>query len=362
VDVRQIAENLRVKYILEGSIQRKIDRIRIAAKLIDGETGRHIWSDRWDRPAEDLFTVQSELSETVARRLASYGVIEQAELQIAKRKLPEDLGAYELFLLGLEAQHKQTKEGMDEALHLLGKAVERDPNLARAWVALGWTHAASVGFGADAEIAKKGEEEAAKRALALDPMDGEAHALMGEVYAFRGDFTRALAAFERALSLNPNNTASLMVYSLWASALGQPEQGAEAADRLIRLDPNYPVWVGHGASYAYFMVGRYEDVLRVLERIPNENLRYWELVYRAASYAVLGRTDEAKAAVAYALTRFPDLSIEGFLSNTPYSDAEQRRLIETMRQAGFPACATDDLARSSAAVHLPECRGAQPPA
>ncbi|MCI0430170.1 MAG: hypothetical protein L0210_06465 [Rhodospirillales bacterium] len=127
------------------------------------------------------------------------------------------------------------------------------------------------------------------------------------------------------------------------------------------MDPNYPVWVGHGASYAYFMVGRYEDVIRVLERIPNENLRYWELVYRAASYAVLGRTDETKSAVAYTLTRFPDLSVEGFLSNTPFSDAEQQRLIETMRKAGFPPCAEDNLAGMPNAVKLPECGSGESP-
>jgi tetratricopeptide (TPR) repeat protein len=137
---------------------------------------------------------------------------------------------------------------------------------------------------------------------------------------------------------------------------GHPERGAEAADRAIRLNPNYEPFHAYDFSYGYFVVGRYEDTLRVLERLPKENYTFYSWVLRAASYAALGRTAEAKAAVSDALAHHPDLSIEGLTGTEGWSDSERKWMIERMRAAGFPPCAKPDVvAKNPQLVRLPEC-------
>src|SRR5262249_20135919 len=136
-----------------------------------------------------------------------------------------------------------------------------------------------------------------------------------------------------------------------------PERGAEAADRALRLNPNYQIWASYNFQYAYFMSGRYEDALRILERIPVENYNFYCWVYRAASYAALGRSEKAKAAAADALKHYPDLTIEGVTGTPDLGEAERQRLVGPMRAAGFPVCAKPEtLARFPQLVRLPECQ------
>ena len=158
------------------------------------------------------------------------------------------------------------------------------------------------------------------------------------------------------MRLNPGDADVLSGYSAWAVGFGHPERAAEAADRAIRLNPSYPLSQAPSFSYAYFSVGRYEDALRVLERLPKENYLFYSWVLRAASYAALGHAAEAKAALSDALQHFPDLTIEGLTGTPDWSDADRKRLNETMRAAGFPVCASDEtLAKNPKLIRLPEC-------
>ena len=152
----------------------------------------------------------------------------------------------------------------------------------------------------------------------------------------QGNFGPSEAEFDTALRLNPGDADILAEYSSWASAFGRVEQAAQAADRAIRLNPNYQVWQGFQFSWAYFSVGRFEDALRILERLPKEKYQPSSWVMLAASYAALGREPQAKATVAETLTRNPDLTIEGFTGTADNSDADRIRLIGPMRVAGFP--------------------------
>jgi TolB-like protein/class 3 adenylate cyclase/Flp pilus assembly protein TadD len=368
VDVRQVGRDLNVRYVLEGSIQRQGEQIRATAQLVDAASGAHLWSERWDRPARDVFAVQTEIAEQVASRLGGWGVVVRAERQAARRARPEDLTAYELYLRGIEVIEGGTKESTDEAVRLFAQAVEKDPEFARAWTALASAHDYTVSFGADLGTAEAKAKQAAERAVALDPRDAEAHRALGEVLATLGAFPRAEAAFEAALRLNPGSAGILANYAAWAGTFGKPERGAEAADRAIRLNPNYSFGAANRFRAAYFAAGRYEDALRMVERQPPEQRTMSGLVDRAASYAALGRTEEARAAVADALERLPDLSIQGFLSQPSLSDAERKRYAELMRLAGFPPCMrSEDMAKLDTAFRLPECppveamNGAGPP-
>ena len=172
----------------------------------------------------------------------------------------------------------------------------------------------------------------------------------------RGDFAPSEAEFDTALRLHPGDADILAEYSSWASGFGRPERGAEAADRAIRLNPNYQIWQGFQFSWAYFSTGRYEDSLRILERLPKDKYALFSWVVRAAGYAALGRSAEAKAAFSDAFTHFPDVTIEGFAGTPDWSEADRKRLIGPMRAAGFPACAKPEtLAKNPQLVRLPEC-------
>ena len=181
VDIREVGRALNVAYALEGSIQRQGGRVRITAQLLDAESGTHLWSERWDRPVEDVFAVQTEIAELVTNRLGGgTGLVVGAERSLARRKRPENLTAYELYLLGGEKIEQLTSESIKESIQLLTRAVELDPGLARAWVELYHAHNLSKAFGIeDAETARKAGMEAAKRAVALDPGDAEAHSVLG---------------------------------------------------------------------------------------------------------------------------------------------------------------------------------------
>ncbi|MER8575314.1 tetratricopeptide repeat protein [Mesorhizobium sp. M1338] len=357
VDVRQIAAALHVGYVLEGSIQRQGTRVRINAQLIEAASGNHLWSDRWDRPDQDVFAVQTEIAEQVTNRLGGgAGLIQETGRTAAKRKRPENLNAYEYYLLGTEKLEQMTKADIEEAIRLLTRAVELDPGLARAWVELYHSHSLLASFGVNPESERKVAVEAAERAVRLDPSDAEAHAVLGMSFGERGDLARAKIELDTALRMAPGSAEILTFYVGWASTFGEPERGVELVDQVIRLDPNYPLWATGVFSYAYFMVGRYEDALKMQARMTLEtyNLPKWSM--RCGSFADLGRTEDAKACVAEALKRFPDLTIEAMANEPGLSDAEHQRFIETMRKAGFPTCASPEaLAKFAKPQRLPEC-------
>jgi TolB-like protein/class 3 adenylate cyclase/Tfp pilus assembly protein PilF len=357
VDVRQVGKDLNVRYVLEGSIQRQSDRVRITGQLIDAESGAHVWSERWDRSVQDVFAVQSELAEAVAGELGGYtGTIVTADREVAKRKQPQDLTTYDLYLLGVEAKNRETKEGVEEAIRLLKQSLDIDPKFARAWTGLAWSYSVLAGFLDDPREVGKAQADAARRAVELDPADAEAHAALAYVHGTAGDLPRVEAELDKALSLNPNSADILTFYAGWASSFGKAEEGMTAAERAMRLNPNMPAWALNSFRYAYFMVGRYEDALRMQDRRPRESYQRYDYVFRAASLAALGRVDEARAAVAETLKQFPNITVEGFAGAPEWSEAERRRLTETMRKAGFPICADKvDLKNMPGIRRLSEC-------
>jgi TolB-like protein/class 3 adenylate cyclase/Tfp pilus assembly protein PilF len=360
-DVRQIGRDLKVRYVLEGSIQRQDERIRATAQLIDTTTGAHVWSQSWDRPEQDFFAVQTEIANHISSQLEmTTGPIKNADLGVARRKQPQSLTAYELTLLGVEKQLSPTAESVAESTEILKKAVAIDPGYARAWSSLAESYSMAANYGADWEGSNRAAMEAAERAVALDPNDDATRAALGEILAHNGEFGRAKTELDIALRLNPGSFTVLTNYLSWASAFGEPALGAELADRAVRLNPNYKPWASGGLRYAYFMAGRYEDALKVMERQTPDNYSKYAWAERAGILAVLGRKAEAEATVKEALQRYPDLTIEAISNDQAFSAAEHQRHIETMRLAGFPPCATPEaLAKLTKPVRLEECSADQ---
>jgi TolB-like protein/class 3 adenylate cyclase/Tfp pilus assembly protein PilF len=364
VDIRAVGKALDVGYVLEGSVQRSGEQVRVTAQLIEADRGTHLWSERWDRPATDVFAVQAEVAEQVATRLAaSGGAILEAERVAGRRARPEDLEAYDLYRMGQEAMGHLTKESIEEAIRWLEQAVDQDPRLARAWVALAAAHDLTMRYGADADTARAAAMQAIRRGVELDPQDEAAHATLGHILGMAGDLPRAKAEFETALRLNPSDVGILTSYAGWASKFGEPERGAQAADRAIRLNPNYSASAAGYYKLAYMMAGRYEDALRLVEHEDPLTRTRGGWVQAAVTYAALGRQGEARATVLEALNRYPDLTTESFALNSPgYTDTERQRLVEGMQSAGFPPCIKpEQLQAMTAPVHrLPECQTVSP--
>ena len=262
-----------------------------------------------------------------------------------------------MYLLGTEKLEQINQADVEEAIRLLNRAVEIDPGLARAWVELFHSHCVMTGFGVETEKNFQLATEAAQRAVRLDPSDAEAQAVYAMSFGIANDLARAKTEFDIALRMAPNQFEILTFYIGWASTFGEPDRGAQLVDEAVRLNPSYPLWSARIFAYAYFMAGRYDDALRMLDRVEAENLgtRMWP--FRAGALAALGRDAEAKAAVLEALKWYPNITIEGTTNAPGYSEAERKRIAETMRLAGFPPCAKPEaLAKIEKPLRLPECQ------
>ena len=262
VDVRVVGKDLNVRYVLEGSLQRQDDRIRVSAQLVDTISGEHVWADRFDRSVDNVFAIQSEISDQVTSVLAGYiGAIKKAEIQAAKRKRPADLGAFELYLLGLDASYRQSEAGLKEGVEYYKRALAADPTLSRAYSGLAHNYQLlSLPVGDPSELQRL-QLESAIHAVELDQSDPFAHIMLAFAKGFQGDMQGAESELEEARHLAPNSFDVLSAYASWANSFGKGEAGAEAADQAIRLNPNYPSWNAHDFNYAFFMVGRNERCL-----------------------------------------------------------------------------------------------------
>ena len=360
VDVRQVGKDLNVGYVLEGSIQRQDESVRVTGQLIDASTGAHVWSERWDRQAEDVFAVQTEVAEKVAAALGgslTMGQISRAELQRAKRLRPNDLTAYDYFQLGKEL--KATFSNIDQGIEYLTKAVTLDPQLARAYSVRAWLHNFSIAFGADAATALQRMIADAEKAVALDPQDCESLATLAFARGlFQSRWAEAETQFRSAVEMCPANSHTLILAASGFSFLGKAEEGAGFADRALRLDPRMTPANLSGAKDAYYIAKRYEDTIDAVMQMPEEHRGRDSWVMLAGSYARLGRTEEAAEAKAKLLKVFPNVSAERVI-NEDYVYARQEDedlFVDGFRVAGLPVCMTaEEIAQFPTAKPRPEC-------
>ncbi|HEX2447484.1 MAG TPA: hypothetical protein VHK26_04770 [Methyloceanibacter sp.] len=216
-DVRTIGRDLGVRYVLEGSIQPSGNQIRVTAQLVDTKTGGHVWCNRYLRPATDLFDVQSDVTEKIVGTLIGYaGAVAEAERSLIRRKAPSDLTAYDTYLLGMEAKHTVTKEGLDEGERLLRKSLEIDPQLARAYVGLAYVYEYRIDFGLGTSVADNLAKlmDSMRNAVRLDPNDGETQLVLGHAFAYHGMPEQALEQFAKAEALAPHN-ADVLILIAW---------------------------------------------------------------------------------------------------------------------------------------------------
>jgi len=348
-DIRTVGRDLGVRYVLEGSIQPSGDQIRVTAQLIDTTTGGHVWSDRYDRAATDLFTVQNDVTGKIAATLTGYeGAVAAAERSLLRRKPPSDLTAYEFYLLGMEAKHGGgsggvTKEGLEKAETLFRKALEIDPELARAYVGLVWVQFYLIDLGLAASIDEPLSKmmEAAEKAVQLDPNDGETHLVLGTAYAYHGKREHALAEFAKAETLAPSNADLLLILAWSLPQFGQSPQAVSLADRALKLNPHYPDWYNQGLSLAFYFGEQYDRSIKY--RLLVKEFHALDYAFLAMANAYLGRMGEAEAAATNAMKLDPTWIAEQYLSEAGgYAEKEAELFVDGALKAGLPACVPAD--------------------
>ena len=361
VDVRQVAKDLNVNYVLAGSIQHRDNRLRVTVQLLDASTGAEIWSERWDRPTADLFAVQAEIADKVARTLvgnagSDTGPIKKQMLAEAKKRQPANLSAYQFVLLAREQTVIGSKEGNAKAWEYVEKAIALDPSLANAYALRAWL---ILGHDNPWEARSKEFESDLRLALALEPTNYAAQA--GLIYYFggMGKWAELTAQIERALRDNPTNTLVLVHASLQMPYLGRPEEGAKMADLALRRDPHMPWAYLNNLANPYFFSRQFERTIELVDQIPDKSIGPYQRVFRAASYAYLGRTEEAKRAKDELVAKDGEQVMELWVYNngevfarTEEQDIER----EGFRKLGLRICASaEELKKYTNPKRLPEC-------
>jgi len=300
VKVQQVAEELGVRYVLEGSVQRSEDRVRITAQLNDALTGHHLWAENYDRKFGDIFVLQDDITEHVTMALEVK--LTEGEQARIRRKHTGNPEAYEFFLRGLEIGRKFTKEDNAQARKLYEKAVELDPNYAHAWQEIGRLHYRDARFGWTDTPDKSLElaEELAQKTLAVDDDDAVAYATLSLVSMARRQHEKAVTYGEKALTLAPNFADVKVMIALPFLYSGRPKEAIDLVKKAMRLSPYYPGWYLPVLGHAYRLTGKYKEAIEALEswRIranPRSELPYLMLAF---TYVEAGREEEAGIAVA----------------------------------------------------------------
>jgi adenylate cyclase len=339
--VREVGCQLGVRYVLEGSIRRAGKRLRISAQMIEAETERHLWADHFDGQAEDVFELQDQITAAVTGAIMPQLVA--AEVERAKRKRPESLTAYDLYLRALPAIREMTNEGNARAIELVGRALEIEPDYAVAAGLGAWAYTLRVaqGWQVDAIAERRRGVELGRRAVATGENDADALAFGGYAVAFLGEeLEEGLSAIERAIRLNPNSAVAL-AHAGWVMAyLGQADAAVSAFEQSIRLSPREPMLfrAQAGLAFAHLLKREFEIAVMWGRRALDVNPKFTP-AHRALASALghLGRTEQGRAVVNRLLELVPDLTVRRFSEQTRFRPSGCLPMIlDGLRLSGLP--------------------------
>ncbi len=338
VKVQDIGRDLGVRFVLEGSIRKAGNRVRITAQLIDAADGGHLWAERFDRDITDIFSTQDEVVERIVGVL-SVTLTKREEERIARRGT-SNFQAYETWLRAREWLTRGSRESLVEAKALYGRAVELDPNFAapHAGLALASVSEYASGWAQDPAQALEEAERWARRAIELDAQDPVSHMALGNVMLWRRDHEAALAECRTMIALEPNfaqgygSTGVVLMYA------DRPAEALESFANAMRLDPHYPAIMLHFVAQAHFALGDYDAAAKVLiERIRRNPGTDSSRMLLASCYGHLSRHDEARAAWAEMLKVSPGFSLAQRERVMPYKDPREfQRIVEGLAKAGLP--------------------------
>jgi adenylate cyclase len=333
---QQIAREFGVDYVVEGSVRKAADRVRVTVQLIDGETEIHLWGERYDRKLEDIFAIQDEVTSAIAATL--FGRIEAARHDQVQRKPTENMAAYEYVLTGKVLHHRSNRESNAEAILMLNRAIDLDPNYAHAhaWKACvtgqAWLH----GWCEDADASLQVILDELQTALSLDDNDADVHRILAALKLNFNEHDKAAYHQNRALSLNPNSDLIVVQQGEVLTWLGRPEEGIEWIRRAMRLNPYHPERFWSHLGRAQYTARAYADAIESFSKPTAPD--HTHHAFLAASSAQLGNRVAAIAHAREVLQRKQDFTVSSYLQALHYqqpSDTEHVR--EGLLKAGLPA-------------------------
>ncbi len=343
VDVRQVSREQGVRYVLEGSVRKAGNRVRVTAQLIDAITGHHIWAERYDRELEDIFAVQDDIMREIVVAL---------DVQLNEGEQARDwssgttnVKAWECVLLGsYNAVYSANPDTKLQAKALLEKAVDLDPSYAIAWVMLGWIYqqyadVASVASDANSpETALASMLDCANKALAADPYCADAYGLMAMYHLELKEFDQAEEMAEKAISLAPNNAQNLGEVSMVLNKTGHPKQALELKKRAMRCCPMYRPGFLRGLGLSYYLLGELDQAIKAFKQSIARESEYLSAHTNLASiFGELGRLEDAEEPVREILRLAPKFSIKAYMAGLSFRDPQVlTRMEDGLRKAGLP--------------------------
>lgn len=339
--IQDVARELGVRFVLEGSVQKSSTRVTITAQLIDGLSGVHLWAERFDRGVEDITTVLDELTEIIVAELATTygGRLGKAWRGRVERTSPQNFQAYDYFQRGIDVFNLFTKGCTATAIQWFEKAIDRDPSYGKPYAKIAWAHLVDVwlGWSEDTEFSMAEALKFATAAIQHDDDEAWGYWAMAGYHMFGGHHDRAISAYQRALELNPNDADVLNDFGQCLSFAGRATEGLEIVHKAMRLNPHYPVYWIMQLGPIYFDARRYEDAISTLEKLHSKEIGIQ--LYLAASQAALGHTDQARATMASVIELDPLATLERLAPTflAPYKNASDRdHLRENLVKAGLP--------------------------
>lgn len=333
-NMREVAQKLGARYLVEGSVRKAADRLRITVQLIDTATDVHIWAERYDRKLDDIFAVQDEIASSIVATLP--GRLEAAQQDQLTRTKPSNMAAYECALAAKVLHHKSTREDNAEALKMIERALALDPDYghAHAWRGCILGQAWGYGWVKDKDAVFNEVMVELDRAITLDDNDADVHRILGAIAIVRNDMTRARYHQDRALTLNPNYDLVVVQMGELFTWLGQSEEGIDWIRRAMKLNPHHPARFWGHLGRAHFVGRQYAKAIEAFMHMASFDAQ--QHGFLAASYSWLGDKTAAAAHVGRLRELDRELDLGEFLATMHYARAEDlQHLKEGLQMAGF---------------------------
>jgi len=335
VKVQDVGRELGAQYVVEGSVRKEGDRVRVVAQLIDARTGNHLWADHYDRKFTDIFDLQGEVSQTIVATLP--GRLEAAHAERLQRNAPGDMAAHDYLLAAKLHYHRDTKHDNEEALRLLDKAIDLDPESGQsyAWKACALVQASTRGYTSDPEATFAHARETMAKTLSLGENDVECHRILCEINMALHEWDAAEFHHQTAFALNPNDPGIVAQRGELFTRLGRPTEGAEWVRKAMQLDPYGAHKYVHLLGRALYSAKRYAEALHVFKQMLAPD--YGHNADLAACYAQMQMDAQAKGHASEVLQLKPDFSIDTYMRRLTYRETTDReRYLDGLRKAGLP--------------------------
>ena len=337
VKIQQIAEELSVRYVLEGSLQRSNDRVRIEVQLIDATTGHHIWAENYDRNLTDIFALQDEIAMKIMAGLQLELTIEElGNLSATKTK---DIKAYEKFLMGSEQIRRRKLESSQQARILAQEAISIDPEYSAAYLLLARTYLDDVWYYNTKSAAKTLDtaENLIQKSIDLTGQDATTHRLLGTVYYLRRQYDKADTEYQKAVDLSPNSADANYSFGRSLRYAGRFEEAIHFLKKAIRLNPITPLNYKNNLAWAYAFSEQYEKAISIWNKLIELNSDYFfAYMGLALVHQLTGDELKAREAAAEVMRLKPKLTVSMLAKGPATKNVDRERMLEALRKAGIP--------------------------